>query len=483
MKNLVQLCLCDAKAREDLTIPGASHPFFMCDWECYNLSCPHCGIENAIDVNDSFLRQNEDIIPLMVWEDMPRAGGRSQLENVERLFPVREVFARLLQHLQEYLPHLGRKLWLTQTRNLDIHRLKSTELLICTDFSAQVDLRPIKTTTCYVDQHLVLGIFFVFHNRRNVSLRTGDSVSVLDCDVFHCVGDLMEKEIRNDHDFHLSCIDYIVKEYQCAYNNGLELMKIHTDNCASQYKGRKNFFNVAILKDDWGLTVEHRFAEVHCFKGPWDGQGKIAKQHLANCQKKQINVTCAKEACDVLNKYFKDKMAEDTPWDEFERAGDERLKAKTPYSIRFRKALYVTESEDVYKSIIAGGDKNVVLANRFRSEEHDCSALDGTASSYHFVASNPVTNGIVKMQLRGMPCSCEYCIRSVREGTIGSCPYRHITGEWSYYDRKSLSQLAKDKEEQMEQALSDNLYSVREAINLITSRKKPLERCLSSLTI
>ena len=142
---------------------------------------------------------------------------------------------------------------------------------MCTDFSAQVDLRPNKTTTCHVDQHLVLGIFFVFHNRRLAMLQTREEISVLDCDVFHCVGNCNDNRIKNDFDFHLSCIDFIVRKYQVKYENTIEVLIVWTDNCAAQYKGRRTFFNYGMLKDSiWINTIDHRFSEVNVFKGPWD---------------------------------------------------------------------------------------------------------------------------------------------------------------------------------------------------------------------
>ena len=82
--------------REDLTLPGASRPFQMCDWNCYNQSCPSCGIRKHLPVDDILMTENTDEVSLMVWENLPRAGGREQLENVERTLTVGEVFQRLL---------------------------------------------------------------------------------------------------------------------------------------------------------------------------------------------------------------------------------------------------------------------------------------------------------------------------------------------------------------------------------------------------
>jgi len=133
-------------------------------------------------------------------------------------------------------------------------------------------------------------------------------IKIGDCDVFHAVGDQVAKETGNDFDFHLSCLKHIVKTYQAVSKTRFVKLIVWTDNCANQYKGKGNFFNFARIRQEMDLdVVEHRFAEVSCFKGPWDGQGKIAKKVLSDAQTRGFSVENAREAVQILTKFFKAK--------------------------------------------------------------------------------------------------------------------------------------------------------------------------------
>jgi hypothetical protein len=103
---------------------------------------------------------------------------------------------------------------------------------------------------------------------------------------------------------HQRVLQDICKHYKTK-NPKLEFVDLETDGCASQFKGRKNFFCVAggQFKDDAYCGMKQR----HCFTapghggGPVDNAGKVAKDFLnhqsASKTQSAYNYNTAYEIC------------------------------------------------------------------------------------------------------------------------------------------------------------------------------------------
>lgn len=71
------------------------------------------------------------------------------------------------------------------------------ELLLLTNFSAQMDLRASETDNCSVDGHAVLDIFVAKYSRRVVLVDDKDGEThehiIVECEVWYIVGDTYSK--------------------------------------------------------------------------------------------------------------------------------------------------------------------------------------------------------------------------------------------------------------------------------------------------
>ena len=82
---------------------------------------------------------------------------------------------------------------------------------------------------------------------------------------------------KGDSLFHNTCLGQIIDYYKGVMPN-LRLCNVFTDGCRGQYKGKRNFVKVAGFPAEHNnVTLRHRFAASHHFKGPHDAYGKDAK--------------------------------------------------------------------------------------------------------------------------------------------------------------------------------------------------------------
>ena len=77
------------------------------------------------------------------------------------------------------------------------------------------------------------------------------------------------------YDFHNSLMTRIVKYYMAKFPR-LKFAKVKSDGCTSQYKGRKNFNQIARFHVDSvdGVKIIHDFPAPHHYGGPHDNAGK-----------------------------------------------------------------------------------------------------------------------------------------------------------------------------------------------------------------
>jgi hypothetical protein len=181
---------------------------------------------------------------------------------------------------------------LAQVKHKYATTLLNLRLLSFTDFSASLDLGASEKDNSSVDRHAVLAIFVVLHSKRTVTVnKDGKMVEhlVYECDIWRFFGESMSKGKKNDHIFHNACLDEIVSFYQEKFVTDkkppVTIVRAWTDNCGGQYKCKQNFYKVATFGERHdGVAQIHLFAQKDCFKGVWDGEGKIIKAFIRDSE-------------------------------------------------------------------------------------------------------------------------------------------------------------------------------------------------------
>jgi hypothetical protein len=160
--------------------------------------------------------------------------------------------------------HLNEASWLNLTRKIDLFTLADDVVLICTDFSASLDLRAKLTDNCSQDNHAVLAIYYVQQNRREIHCVDKDGTTikkvVFDTQVFFFFGDSQSKGKKNDHIFHNACLAHILDyvKRNRARNGQIPLSRaiVWTDNCGGQYKCCHNFWKIANAETIHGISID-----------------------------------------------------------------------------------------------------------------------------------------------------------------------------------------------------------------------------------
>ena len=81
-------------------------------------------------------------------------------------------------------------------------------------------------------------------------------------------------------------------------------LHMFTDDCAKQYKGRRNFRFLSNSVRELGFVVEHHFAATFHFKGCPDGIGGVAKSAMKRAEKHNHVITGAAGVVEFLKHYF-----------------------------------------------------------------------------------------------------------------------------------------------------------------------------------
>ena len=171
-----------------------------------------CGINRLFPtISCPIWNSCSDEVSVIVWEDAARSGRKTQLEQVEKQMKVSEAFEKLRDLIKDGRSGFVRGEWSNWQRKLDVKESNKNTRVILTDFSASLDLRARMTDNCSVDNHAVLDIFFCLSNFRQVQLQNGKIHDVCDTNVYCFFRSSMSSGKKNDHIFHIACLDYIMK--------------------------------------------------------------------------------------------------------------------------------------------------------------------------------------------------------------------------------------------------------------------------------
>ena len=213
----------------------------------------------------------------------------------------------------------------------------------------------------------------------------------------------------------------IVKHYKAKHEN-ITSVRVWSDNCPTQYKCRQNFFQMAKIPTEIeGIEcIEHCFARVHGFKGPWDACGKVIKDLIRRFE--ADNQTFARtgfECYVIVRDHFAKRLPNNIDWEKRVADGHESLEKKSVWQATKRIAAFVTDDMEEYERLIEShgvtGKDNFIYSRRNELKDvEDTDAIPGTSVSYYFKSVLPPTNDTeeeipIQHHAAGGGYSCIHC--------------------------------------------------------------------------
>jgi hypothetical protein len=426
-------------------------PQLMIPWDCSHhakdgtTKCKECGVKKKLQILDGCpaLAECDVLVPVMVWMLAERSGKtssgeqRTQIELTQCRWKLSDVVKKLVEQLEICRVHYNESRWLARVKHIDTETLEDSCLLAFTDFSASMDLRAGVLDNSSVNRHAVLAIYVVLHSKRSVTVdKDGKSVehTVYECDIWHFFGESMLKGKKNDHVFHNACLDEIVSFYQKMFVTDekppITVVGTWTDNCGGQYKCKQNFSKVATFGERHdGVTLQHRFAQKYCFKGVWDGAGKVIKAFI-----RALEIALDKRFPDGLSCFIHCKDALQFPkgqkdWKKYEADLDPKILDKATFTTSKRYFGFATDDKEQYEELRKEHDHIV-----FTDRDHVPSIprIEGT-HKLHSVVGDPLSWKLLadgttsyKLTVAEMPCACLVCRKKI---TDRECPFEHIRKE------------------------------------------------------
>ena len=114
-------------------------------------------------------------------------------------------------------------------------------------------------------------------------------------DISHLISDVPRME---DLDDVKEIVFYAIKNGEDLDETNIIIKDTkYSDNCAAQYKNRHSVMETARANDLNEKTIRSiRFALKYCFKGNWDGEGKVFKWRMRQAEMKGTRIMNSLEA-------------------------------------------------------------------------------------------------------------------------------------------------------------------------------------------
>lgn len=410
-EEMLELTLCKPKMQSKLLcngkIPKVHSP------TCVD-SCALCGVKKLKLDTCPIWNNSTNIVSAIIWDKAECAGGKTQLEPMEKLMPINQVFQKFIEALDEGRSNFVRGEWSNLMRKIDINESNKDDRIILTDFSATLDLRARMSDNCSVDNHAVLDIYFVLMNFRTVTLKDGSKIQICDTSVFCFFVCSISAGKKNDHVFHVACQEYIMELTDVRYTkNSVKMFKRTinwTDNCPTQYKCRQNFIFIATHpRRNPETELIHKFAEKFQFKGSWDGIGKNVKKFLWDCEMGNKRCGNAFACYDRCRKDFPTNNPK--KWKQYEQDGDLKLMQKNPFCYDTIEFGFVVESMAHYNQLKEQGHKHVVYTNR-KEIGDDVAPVEDTNNFFQVNSAKTLVDpqsDSFPLYSYTLPCSCSDC--------------------------------------------------------------------------
>jgi hypothetical protein len=125
-----------------------------CGWE---RAMPYCPIENSDDTDAEW----------KVYRPRVESDGRSFRDELTTVKGTRKEFMAMLKKLfDNWSPHDWVNVWTTHMHHLTYATFHPTEMVISTDFSAQIEHKAEATRTCEHAPRSNMAVFIVTHSPR-----------------------------------------------------------------------------------------------------------------------------------------------------------------------------------------------------------------------------------------------------------------------------------------------------------------------------
>jgi hypothetical protein len=215
-------------------------------------ACQKCGVNRRLYSYDNCIERTQQKATWMQWIDTEvdasgANGGKAMREVFRKVTGTRR---QLLERVFELAPKFMNHIWVHQ---LTSHQAKlryatfdgSKVLQLKADFAATVELKSSNMGTCEFGRQTNLYVCLALHSPSEAPPIVGKERAVT-CDVWRYFSNAKPSTM-----VHQRVLQDIARYYK-KKNSSLEWIEIETDGCASQFKGRKNFFAVA----GWCVAVQ-----------------------------------------------------------------------------------------------------------------------------------------------------------------------------------------------------------------------------------
>jgi hypothetical protein len=216
--------------------------------------CSECGVYKILKISEcnAFLtsfepdddQDDQNQLEVLDWKLMPRQGTNergvpnTQLELAPSWLTLAHLIQRFTKQLKICRTHFIETKWINRMRLIDVQAPQPHELLVCTDFSATLDLMAKQKMNSSVDSHAVLAIYVILHSPEKVTVKlandTTQEVNYNECDVWYFFGSSMSAGKKTDRAvLHNECLSHIIQHYN-QEGPKFKCLKCWTDNCSGE---------------------------------------------------------------------------------------------------------------------------------------------------------------------------------------------------------------------------------------------------------
>ena len=434
--SVIDAMMCPSQDMEGLKMDPTDEKekdFRLQRWDCARGACMHCKFRVDKLALPKALTECVRYIEVEVWKDMPRLGSSPQFELTKQSMTVAEACTLLVKDASVACEHLVRTRFGKRAERLSLRHVGDSAVHSTTDFAATVVLTSKAVGTCAKNSYANLNVFVCSHSPRDIPLlnEEGEVVGylrVVTTDVWFHWGPTESKCKFNDTVFHNACLDHIVEHYKAEFVANGRILKdfyMWTDNCAAQYRGRKNMYTITKFYEKHEVHLHHSFAEVGQFKGPHDSAGKVLPSEIKKRTAVDNNFAADAEAAFLLGKMYKAqpskaelyKQLEAGPGKDHERL----LRVKGKRGLGHDKYFHgFVATDETQATRLKEEHEHVHYTNRTVDVAKNITAVP--KSKHYRDFRSTATDGILRY--RDMPCRCESCRKEEK------CPHENITGPW-----------------------------------------------------
>jgi hypothetical protein len=414
VSDFMSVCCCEKQKYPHLTLPHLPdtipefYPLRCCkeaeSTPSHVTTCMECGWHNNRSLYRYFgcIERSDQPAHWMQWRDT-EVNGRTR-----PVFRKREGTRKgLLDHLfgmhRKYLFHKWVHRMTAHQEALDVATFNGeTAIVVKADFAATVEIKQENQATCEYGTHANLFVALVLHSPEPLCCAEPGAARPVKCDIWRVFSNAKPSAM-----VHQMVMRRVAEHYKALIPT-LEWMHLKTDGCASQFKGRFNFYCVSGGKFGGqysGIKQRHNFTAPGHGGGPVDNAGKVAKDYLSrlSAHKKQT-------AYDYATAF---------------RACSQGM--QSPSNPSAAKGTWGCNGKHFWCCISDGTDAGKREFDVVPSFGGDVSTVPGSRTMFGFRASDtPSSRTASTIMATFMDCYCAKC----RNGRPGECNSGGEFGSW-----------------------------------------------------